>query len=251
MTEATGDQTVIADGMDNQTTTSTANWMDTVSQENRGSVERFKSVDELARGYGELNTALGSRVKIPDENSLPEERSAFYQKLGAPQNPEAYELGLSEDTPVSPQMISAIKQAAFESGVSQTQLQSVVKSYMDAEQAELHRSFEEGERSLKEEWGGQYDEKIAISQRALKELFDDDFINIIHQSPLGNSPIVIKNLHNVGLKMLDDTLVTGKVKSGEGAFEPKYLNSPNMYKDDDTEEGKKSRAYFEARGHKY
>jgi hypothetical protein len=248
MTEPTGDPTVLTD---NPQPTTQVDWKESVPEDYRENVSKFNDVGSLAKSYVELERQFGNRVKIPDENSMPEEVSAFYQKLGRPENKDAYDLGLSEDTPVNTAILDAIKTTAFENGVSQTQLQGMVKSYMEAEQAELHRSFEEGERTMKETWGAKYDENLAIAKRATKELFDEDFIKILDGSPLGNSPIVIRNLHNIGLKMLDDTLVTGKAEGKEGEFTPPYPNSPEMYKDDDTEEGKKARAYFERKGHKY
>jgi hypothetical protein len=252
MEEPTGDQTIMSD---NQQSTTQVDWKESVPQEYRESISKFNDVGTMAKSYVEMEKMIGSRVKIPDDTSTPEEKSAFYQKLGRPQNPEAYDLGLAEDTPINPAILTAVQQAAFDNGVSQTALQSVVKSYMDAETAALNQTFNEGETALKTLWPGTYEEEVKIGQRALRELagdeYRDELVALVDGTPLGNSPAFIRFLNDVGKKMLPDTLVTGKQTTEDKDYIPQYANSPAMYKDDDTEEGKKARAYFEARGHKY
>jgi hypothetical protein len=211
----------------------------------------------MAKSYVEMEKMMGSRVKIPDENSPAEERSAFYAKLGRPQNPESYDLGLPEDTPVNPAIMTAIQQSAFDLGVSQTQLQGIIKSYFDTEKAELIRSFDEGQKALQEKFPTDWEANVKIGQRAIRELSGEDYreelVNLIDKTPIGNHPAFIQFLTDIGKKTLPDTLVTGKqVTGGEGKdYKPAYPNSPSQYADDDTEEGKKARAWFMARGHTY
>jgi hypothetical protein len=252
MPEPTGDQTILSD---NPPATTQVDWKESIPTEYRESVSKFQDVGTMAKSYVEMEKMMGSRVKVPDETTPAEERSAFYQKLGRPQTPEGYDLGLSEETPVNPEIVNSIQKAAFEAGVSQTQLQSVVKSYMDAETAALNQTFTEGETALKTLWKENYEPNIKIGQRALKELsgeeYRDELVALVDGTPLGNSPVFIRFLNDIGNKMLPDTLITGKQVAGEEDYEPQYPNSPSMYKDDDTDEGKRARAWHEARGYVY
>jgi hypothetical protein len=215
MTEPTGEPTIMAE---TPPATTQVDWKESIPTEYRESVSKFNDVGTMAKSYVEMERMMGSRVKIPDENTPAEERSAFYQKLGRPQNPEAYDLGLAEDTPISPEIVSAVQKVAFENGVSQTQLQSIVHGYMEAEQAQLNQTYQQGEQQLQELWKENYEAEVKIGQRAIKELSDESY---------------------------RDDLVE------EGDYKPKYPNSPSMYKDDDTPEGAKARAWHEARGYTY
>ena len=76
-------------------------------------------------------------------------------------------------------------------------------------------------------------------------------MELVDKSPIGNHPAFIRFLNDVGKKMLPDTLVTGQQVTEEKDYVPQYANSPEMYKDDDTDEGAKARAYFEKKGYKY
>lgn len=54
-------------------------------------------VDELAKGYQTLEQKAGTMLSVPNDKSTPEEREAFFKKMGWPGDPAKYELKKPED----------------------------------------------------------------------------------------------------------------------------------------------------------
>ena len=51
---------------------------------------------------------------------------------------------------------------------------------------------------------------------------------------------------------MSDTMIKGEASGDkEAAYVPQYATSPDMYRNGDSEESKKARAYFTANGHQY
>ena len=73
--------------VDNQAVTS---YTDGVDEEYRPGVEKFSTINSLAKGYVELEKAYGGTVKLLGDESTPEEKSSFYTKLGRPDTSDGY-----------------------------------------------------------------------------------------------------------------------------------------------------------------
>lgn len=78
-----------------------------VFMENKGNPDQNKLVEM----YKNLESQMGSRVKIPGEEATPEERNNFYKKIGRPDSPEGY--GVSADV-----FDAEAQKVMFESGIS-------------------------------------------------------------------------------------------------------------------------------------
>lgn len=64
------------------------------------SLEKFKSVQDLAKSYVELEKQVGKpKVGVPDENSTDEQRAEFYKSLGVPDDAAGYEFKRPEALP--------------------------------------------------------------------------------------------------------------------------------------------------------
>jgi hypothetical protein len=213
----------------------------------------WKDPNDPIKNCIELEKALGNRVKLPSPESSAEEVSAFYAKIGRPDNPDGYEIA---DVPGNVQrdeeFENFIKGVAHEQGVSKTALETVMKAYYTRMSEQLVATKTAGETTLKEEWKDKYDTNLEIAQRACKELGGEDFMAALDQTGLGNHPVFVKTFHNIGLKMLDDSLVSGSPSgSGKEEYVPQFKDSPEMYANGDDEESKKAREYFKKKGHVY
>lgn len=238
-------------------------WTDGIAEENRDGVKDFTSVDALAKGYGALYAKMGSQVKMPDDTTTDDERSAFYQKLGRPEKADGYtrpELGDGEQFDEA--FLTEMAAVAHAEGVSDKQFGGFIERYIayQAKSAEAKVATENAEadatqKQLHEEWAGNYDKNLEISKRALRELvpadMKDAFVELITEKNLDNNFLFIKAFHSVGAKIMDDTLVKGELPKAEPGYVPQYPDSPEMYRGGDSEDSKKARAYFEARGYKY
>jgi hypothetical protein len=239
---------------DNPPETTQTNWKDSVPREVRFNedgldrLSKFTDPHEVAKSYLELESSMGAKVKIPAEDAPPEEVSAFYQKLGRPENPDSYTM--PEIPNVNEGIVKAVKEAAYASGSTDKQFESMAKAFAEATAAQQEVIVQESEQTLRKEWGGNYDTFIKTAGRAVTEYDDPDFAEWQKSTGVGNHVPFIKFCKWVAEKTLDDTIVTG-TPTKDKEYVPKYPNDPQMYADDDTENGAKAREYFEARGHKY
>lgn len=224
----------------------------------------WKQPGDVLRDYQELNKSASGKVKIPTDESSAEETSAFYDKIRGVENAEGYEMPrpeLPEGMTYDENFEKVIRGIAFEAGISKTQLKTLTEAYnaYQVEQfgilsAELTKTFDEGKQALQAEWKDNYDTNLEVAKRACKELGGDDFVALLESNKLGNNPVFIKTFHNIGLKILNDTLIKGTQGGGDkkDAWKPTYPDSPEMYATDTSEEGEKARLWFtQKKGHIY
>lgn len=73
-------------------------------------------VDALAKSYRELEKHMGGMVRLPGEDSPPEERQRFLRALGVPDRPDAYDLGeagADGGLPIDPEVNNRLHAAGF------------------------------------------------------------------------------------------------------------------------------------------
>ena len=230
--------------------------------------KQWAGADDALKGYGELEKALGTRVKLPTEESTPDEVSSFYNKLGRPESPDAYKLPeLPEGKEYDKELISGMRSIAHEAGVTDNQFMKLVQRYLGIEkqkaeltEGETNRVAQESDRMLKEKWGAEYPANIELAKRARDELIDDkdllgQFAEMVETKypGLGNDPVFVQVFTSIGTKMLDDTFVkgTGQTGSKDADYKPAYVDSPEMYAAGDDEESKKARAWHRNKGYVY
>jgi len=223
----------------------------------------WKDIGDVFKSYKEVQGMMSSRAKIPTEDSSAEEISAFYDKIRGVENAEGYDMPrpeLPEGMTYDENFEKVIRGIAFEAGISKAQLKTLTEAYnkYQVEQfgiitAELTKTYDEGQKALKVEWKENYDTNLEVAKRACRELGGDDFIALLETNKLGNNPVFIKTFHNIGLKILNDTLIKGTQGGGDKKDEwrPAYIDSPEMYANDTSPEGEKARLWFTARGHVY
>jgi hypothetical protein len=223
----------------------------------------WKGASDVLRDYSELQKSASGKVKLPTEESSAEEISAFYDKIRGVENAEGYEMPrpeLPEGMTYDENFEKAIRDIAFEAGISKAQLKKLSEAYnkyqieqFNTVTAELTKTYDEGQNALKAEWKDDYDANLEVAKRACRELGGDDFVALLESNKLGNNPVFIKTFHNIGLKILNDTLIQGTQGGGDkkDQYRPQYPDSPEMYATDTSPEGEKARLYFTQRGHVY
>ena len=131
-----------------------------------------------------------------------------------------------------------------------------MKAFYQRQSDDLIASKTEGEAALKDEWSkpGQYEANIEIATRAVNELFSEETRALLDATGLGNNSTLVKDLHNIGVKMLNDTIIRGAPSGGSEKseeYKPRWINSPEMYEHGYDEESIKARDYFKKQGHVY
>ena len=239
-------------------------WNAGVAEEHKSAISGFTDTAGLAKGYSELYSKMGDRVKMPTADSPAEEKSAFYKQLGRPDTADGYtKPTLAEGEEVNEAFFSGMTAVAHESGLSGAQFDKMVKRYLDfeaqtkeAQVVEFNRYREESDRKLHEEYGADYDKNIELSKRAYTEYASDDLKELLatdkYKSML-NEPSFINMMVEIGKKNMDDTFVKGdgQPDKPKDDYVPSSPNSPTMYATMETEDGAKARVYFRAKGHVY
>jgi len=223
-----------------------------------------KGISDIATSFLELERMDSGKIKMPNEESSSEEKSAFYQKLGTPLNTDGYtNPTLKEGQTFDEAFLGEMKSTALESNVSAPAFEKLVEKYMfiqeQAEEAKVAAQNAEAEtttQALQGDWKADFDKNLEISRRGMREVLPEairePFIELMKEKNLDNNEIFIRGFKAIGDKMLDDTFVKGtQVKKEEGDYTPKYPKSPEMYKGGDDEESIKGRAWHTARGYSY
>jgi len=192
-------------------------------------LKKFEDVGALGGAYLKLQEMLGSRAKIPSEESTDEERGEFYNKLGRPEAPDKYDIQIDEkysQTIEDQQKIKDFKEKAFQQGLTNTQAQGAIDFYssmiegamVDVETSKAQARVD-AESVLKKEWGtGQYRNNLALSRRAFNKFADTDLKEFVEKSGVSNNVAFIRFLHKIGIGFSDPEMAgMGKDTSGVDA----------------------------------
>lgn len=142
-----------------------------------------KSPEALANSYWQLEKYVGADkagrgVVIPKGDATPEERQAFWGKIGRPESPAGYE---TPDIPGMPQGKAA--EWFHAANLTKDQASAVVEAYgrfaTEAEESFIATSKNEADE-LKREWGQAYDHQRELALRAIRNagLGEEDAIAI-------------------------------------------------------------------------
>ena len=205
-------------------------------------LQKFKDVGGLSSSYLSMQEMLGSRVKVPTDESSDEERGEFYNKLGRPETPDKYELQIDErfsNNPQDLQKIQEFKEKAFDQGFSNTQAQKAVDFYTDMingamidQDAVMGQARITAETALKKEWGPmQYDKNLALSRRAFNRFADDDLKKFVNENGFSNNIGMIKFLHKIGTAFNEPEMVGMGKDSGSIDSDSARIEIDAMMKD--------------------
>lgn len=205
-----------------------------------------KVFGKIAESYFNLEKHAGGAVRIPGENATPEERRAFYARLGVPEKPEGYgiEVKVPEGLPWDKAAEGRFVSKAHELGLTKAQVQGVLDHYLGDVQAAVTAqaqakaaTAESAYGEMQKEWGGLTDRNVALVQRVVKEFGGDEFAGYLDESGLGNDPRLMRFVHKVGGMLLEDNLIQGGTTLGITKLDAKaeldkIMTSPEYMKGD-------------------
>jgi len=205
----------------------------------------------LAKSARELEKAMSSRVKLPDENALPEEKQKFWEKLGWPK--DGYKLSVDESLqPIRNEAIeSRILEVAHKNGAPQKVVNDMIATYYQSVAEDMQKQFQDGVTKLQDELGDKYDTEVKVAQRFVKNC-SPEFQEILEKTGLGNNPTIVKEFIALGRKTLSDSLIKGELVNPDAQnYKPAYPDSPEMYRFGEDADSVKAREYFTRRGFKF
>jgi len=159
------------------------------------SLQDFKSVDALAKGYMDLKQYQGSSLRIPGEDAsaesrqefnqrliddvpgvmlrpdftVPEQAAEFYKSMGAPNEADGYQYTAPEgagDFKTDDARISMFKDIALQNGLTKSQFSNIMNEIVASDVKDstaMAAKAEEGMVSLRQEWGHAYDQNTQVA----------------------------------------------------------------------------------------
>ena len=190
-----------------------------------------KPIPELARGLAEAQKYNVGAVRLPTGKESPEEAEKkyadIYGKLGRPEAPDKYDVKLGENLPegltVNEELAGAVRGAAHKAGLNSKQLQTLVDTWNSFQIKQLENFNNQrttAETELKNEWGKDYEARMAGVQRTVKAMADEKDLAML-EAGLGNNPSLVRFIEKFAGKFKEDSAVQGE--HGMGTEESKRM----------------------------
>lgn len=199
-------------------TTITPEWYSTLGSDlsNNPSITKFGSVDDLAKSYVSAQSMIGKdKVVVPSEDN-PDSWNEYYDRGGRPENASKYnvpQIDSPEGTQMGDNHLEVYKQKAYELGLNDKQFQGLYELQTDMNRNGLaqaeegrNKSSQDSETSLRGEWGNAYDAKMEGARNLITQYGDENLVNFLNESGLGNNQNLIKFLDKVGSNFGEDVL---------------------------------------------
>lgn len=190
----------------------TQDWRTAIPEDLRSdpSLTDIKDVGNLAKSYINSQKLIGkNRIALPGENATDQEWGQFYDSLGRPEKPEAYNFG---DRPVMPegmqydeQFETTFKGLAHQAGLTPQQAKTLYDGYhnyvgnkMTSEGQDTEAQANQWVDSLKKEFGKAYDERVDLAQRAVETYGSPELNEWLDNTGMGNNPMIVKMFAKIG-----------------------------------------------------
>ncbi len=177
----------------------------------------------IAKTAWNAEKMLGGSVRIPKEDAKPEELAEFETKvltrLGRPAKPEEYkyELPYPEFIPWDKEKLAALSIRLHKAGVTNQGFQELLNWHAEDQAAiikEKKEGFQNAVTGLQTEWGGAFDQNVALAKRVVDMYGGDELKNFFKDNPLGNYPPLIKALAKVGSDLSEGDFLGGPGSDG-------------------------------------
>ncbi|MCK5610323.1 hypothetical protein KAR91_51095 [Candidatus Pacearchaeota archaeon] len=188
-------------------------------------LKQFSVVTDSAKKHIELREQLDRSVVKPGENATEEDLNKYYTELGRPEKSDGYEFSkaeLPEGMKFAEGTEAQHKQKCFDMGLNQKQAQasweSSVKDGVETYNAvvkSINQRAEVAEQALKDEWGADYDDNIALVKRAKTQFLSEEEVKSLEKEGNANSPTMLKLLKKVGESISEGHFVAGDPPSGD------------------------------------
>lgn len=199
--------------MTDESTGESADWTEGFESETVTYIQNkgWASPSDLLTSYQNLEKLTsGSKnvVALPEDDASEDEYVKFYARLGRPESPEQYQLETPENADGA--LEEWFRDTAFQLGLTGKQAANLFDRWqemsvqrVEQEQAIQHRMGEDAIKTLKAEWGDQYDTNIDAGRRATMALgYDEAALNHMEER-LGTAEL-LKLFSALGSKMKED-----------------------------------------------
>lgn len=194
-------------------------------------LERYKSVADLAKSRVEAEKLIGSSIRLPGKDAKPEEitkaKTDTMAKLraaglvdGAPESPDKYDVTLPDwaavDGTWNQEDQKAFLGEMHKTGASQAVVNAALSFYtgLIERQAVAERQHRvEVQAELQKEWGPNYKPNVGIANKAVQKLDDEigakgEFIGLLQTFGLADHPLMVKGMAWLGRSMWEHDMIT-------------------------------------------
>lgn len=198
-------------------------WYDNLDADlkNHPSIQKFSDPGKLAKSYVELEKLVGKeKIVLPKENATAEELSAFYNKIGRPEEVTGYETPELEidnqELLMKEHTLEAFKAKAHELGLTKKQFAELYGFYHENGIASYNQLLEQQnqirsktENELRKEWGSAYEAKVDSAQKVVNQFFADAAKNPAF-THLANDKNFISSMAKLAESMGEDVIQGAK-----------------------------------------
>ena len=196
----------------------------------RAGLERFNSLEEVAQHQAQLRQEISDRIRLPGPRASAEDMSKFRKAMGVPETADGYgAISIPEGVDVTDQDIAIMEMMApvcHEANVPLSAFEKIVGEFLQAGRAQKEALEtaaqgyrQEQETALRKEWGTEADRNFALASRA-SETLGGNFVELLRMTGselaellgdgmLGDYPVMVKAMSNVGARTDEDTLFIG------------------------------------------
>ncbi len=186
-------------------------FMDGIPEADREGFGDFqgKTVGEFVKHYKSLQDG---KITIPDTYEPIENIEVKNQG-----NYDALSKFCKEDLGLTQDQFSKLLPAMVTR--DQTVLNEFQKSVTDMNEAELDKVLTEeaeaAKATLMQEWGGTCEARTAAATGLVKALSDDDFVDYLAETGLGNDPRMLKAFYKLSTYISEDSFIDGAIEEND------------------------------------
>lgn len=210
------------------------------------SLKKFKDIDSLAKSYVNLQSMVGSSLRIPSQDASAEAKEEFFKKLesvegiarlpskedeaqflnfmnklGRPESPDAYEIPQVESLlkdEVKMKAAAEFKALAHNLGLTNKQAKALMEmdlQRVSAKEEEVVSFAERGVQALKKEFGEAFEGRAQLASAMAKELVKKypEFKDSLRDPSIAYNPVLIHALAELGKVNQERGTLGSNVKS--------------------------------------
>lgn len=181
-------------------------------------IAKFTDAASLAKSYIQAQRMIGAdKVALPGKSATPDEWRDVYRKLGAPDDPNAYEVKIGENV-LTDNEVGAFREAAFEAGLNPNQAERIaqfidqsVTQAQSAREQQIEEVKYQGEQELRKEWGQAFDQQVQLAYKAATTFMGDtdilDTVELADGRLLGDHPQIVRMFAKLAKEIGEDNLL--------------------------------------------
>ncbi len=197
-----------------------AEWVQQLPEEMRSSPEntkrfaQYKSVEDMAKAYLDLDSRLASSLTVPGKDASAEEVSAFWEKAGRPKTSDGYSVVKTAGKDALPFGDMALKANLTDTQAAEVfnHLKTLGEQQIRETSTKQKAMLADTEAKLKAEYGAKFSEKIAFLKRGLGAA-GQGAARALFDAGISGHPDVVRMMIAFG----EMTSESGSVSGGQGS----------------------------------